>query len=241
MKKFELNLHIFEQKEIPLLDGKGSAPDGNGGLFEYFWDSNPNWDVDFITTVVVDNLLADPFDARLVGHTAIHEADVTIKVVERISVEEKVGVVVEREEGIRVVEYCHQELDLSHRWANLSLFCVKSSFSKKVRALPLHVVKNGTKRERFIFDMLPLAKRVEILPYPRNVCFAPLKDLGDVETVRGSLQLRDRLRWKELTGVEADQRPFELSQDFYYTKDSFCGAKFPEKSYITLSDIVLDH
>jgi UDP-N-acetylglucosamine/UDP-N-acetylgalactosamine diphosphorylase len=82
---------------------------------------------------------------------------------------------------------------------------------------------NAWKFEKFIFDVIPHALKVRAILYPRDECFAPLKNAqGDasLEQVQGSLLARDRAVFKEITGQLPEELPLELSQDFYYPTES---------------------
>ncbi len=180
-----------------------TGPNGNGialqrlveeGIAEKWRESG----VRYITLIPVDNPLADPFDPELIGHHHLTESEVTVKCIKRGDPNEKVGVMVETPRGVEVVEYSelpdqvrNSKLDngaLEYPCANISLFCFSLPFAERValEELPLHLahkkVKSiegeimGWKFETFIFDVLPLAKKVTALVYPRERCFAPLKE-----------------------------------------------------------------
>jgi UDP-N-acetylglucosamine/UDP-N-acetylgalactosamine diphosphorylase len=77
----------------------------------------------------------------------------------------------------------------------------------------------GWKQEYFIFDLLPFSKKTEVIVYPREECFAPLKNKqGEFgpKWVGEALQKRDRLQFERVTGCQAPKGVFELSQEFYY-------------------------
>jgi UDP-N-acetylglucosamine/UDP-N-acetylgalactosamine diphosphorylase len=134
---------------------------------------------------------------------------------------------------------------LKHCCANLSLFCFSLSFVERMglegRTLPLHkawkaaryvdeegqsqmsITPIAWKFETFIFDWLMYTDRVAALLYPREECFAPLKNfegLDSPNTVRKALQENDRCIIKVLTGLPAPEFPFELAADFYYPTES---------------------
>lgn len=109
------------------------------------------------------------------------------------------------------------------------------------QSLPLHkawkiahyVNENGTehlfnqpmawKFETFIFDWLSYAQKIAALLYPREQCFAPLKNLtgpDSLETVQAALQQRDRTVIQSVTGLAPPSFPFELAADFYYPTPS---------------------
>lgn len=126
--------------------------------------------------------------------------------------------------------------------ANLSLFSFSMDFIRSTvldtsSPIPLHKAfkkvkylnENGEtissespiawKFEKFIFDILPKAKKIDALLYPREECFAPLKNFsGDnsLKTVQEALKNKDRKIISELTGHPCSLESFELAQDFYY-------------------------
>ena len=196
-----------EQGELPFLDeGKEldvTGPNGNGDAFQAMKRSGllERWQemgIEVINIVLVDNLRAEPFDAALVGLLVESEADVAIKVTKRRSVDEKVGLVVEGEEGIEVVEYSEAQLGEEFECANLSLMAVTMDFAQEAAKieLPFHEAKKripgsdrmAIKREQFIFDVLPHAGQVAVLMEEREKCFLPLKSKEDVERVREALK-----------------------------------------------------
>src|SRR5262249_49510746 len=156
----------------------------------------------------IDNPLADPFDAELIGLQDLETSDIALKCTLRNSANEKVGIIAKAEGKLRIVEYTEapealrkktdEAGELFFRYANLSLFCFSMSFIKTISAphfeMPLHhAVKmapslqtNGQiqsqqayKFEKFIFDLLPSAKSISSISAPRHTCFAPLKNLNE--------------------------------------------------------------
>lgn len=95
------------------------------------------------------------------------------------------------------------------------------------------------KFEKFIFDVLPFTQNVKVMDYPREVCFAPLKNFSgpeSPETVRAALQKLDRQTIARITNIEPPMIPFELSQEFYYPTmellQKWYGTPLPKQSYI---------
>lgn len=260
-------LFFFVQGNLPLLDAKGNlfletrsklaeGPDGNGHCFRRFFETGvwQQWQkagIQYVNVVLVDNPLADPFDAELFGFHARKGSDITVKCAEKNDPTEKVGVVVKKGDNFTVVEYSempdvekqarNKDGSLKHRCANLSLFCFSMDFIQRTASqpdrMPLHkawkAVKylaadgttkqadqpNAWKFEAFIFDLLEETNKVSALLYPRNLCFAPLKNgvgADSLATVQTALQQRDAEIFKEVTGVTPPAPPFELSQAFYY-------------------------
>jgi UDP-N-acetylglucosamine/UDP-N-acetylgalactosamine diphosphorylase len=144
--------------------------------------------------------------------------------------------------------------------ANLGLYCFSLDFIGRASAqqLPLHsamkAVKmlgadgkstipmkpNGRKFEEFIFDIFPFAETVGTLLYPREHCFAPLKNLqgeDSIGTVHAALLAFDREVFAKITGNKPPQDVvFELSPQFYYPTekmiDKWRGKHLPNQGYI---------
>lgn len=254
-------IDFFIQSELPFLNDEGNlfletptqvakAPAGNGLSLKHFWESGigPKWEhigIQSINVVLIDNPLADPFDAELVGFNQASRDEITIKCIKRTDPQEKVGILVKELERVHVVEYTefpkeemegrNAEGNLKYPCANLSLFCIDCRFIKRnlthFAHLPLHVVKKRAKSislkegdvwkfEFFIFDILPLANSIHALIYPREQCFSPLKNLSGkhgLEEVQKALQHLDILTFSTISGMPISHfHPFELAQDFYY-------------------------
>ncbi len=275
-------IDFFSQEMLPLLDHSGNlfldqidhlavGPDGNGGSLQQFvnvgiWKKWYENGIRYLNFTLIDNPLADPFDAELIGFHHFEGVDVVMKCTARQNPRENVGVLIEMEDKVHVIEYSElpeaeriatdEKGRLKHIAANLSLFSFSMDFIKQIskEPLPLHIAHktveclgvkpkalNAWKFEKFIFDVLPLAMSVRALLYPREACFAPLKnDVGDDSpaTVRDALQKRDRAVFAELTGKEPPQRRFELDPAFYYPTDEmrvkWKGKELPPEEYITI-------
>jgi len=151
-------------------------------------------------------------------------------------------VIVRQNKNVSVIEYTElsPDPDLKHPLANISLFSYSMPFVEKAAeiSLPLHLAfkavktleserpaaPNAWKFERFIFDLLPFADRVETLVYPREECFAPLKNMtgeGSLESVQDALMRRDQQVYLQVTGSAPSDDPFELSQEYYYPTQEF--------------------
>lgn len=254
-------VYFFSQGMLPLLNSEknlfltkpdqiAEGPDGNGSSLRHFFESGI-WDqwyssgVRIVNTVLVDNPLADPFDAELIGFHRDENADVLIKCTTRADAEEHVGLIVKHNDRIEVVEYSEipenlrtardESGKLLYNLANLSLFSFSMDFIKNAAHsdLPLHLAHkrvpamehpnpenpNAWKFEHFIFDCLVFATKIKTLVYPRSRCFAPLKNAhgkNSLETVQHALQKRDREIFASISGMDPPERAFELSQKFYY-------------------------
>lgn len=275
----EDQLSFFTQKTLPLLDDDGNllletpsrmavGPTGNGVAFEEMIASGvaSRWSqqgIKHVTFILIDNPLADPFDAELIGFHCRSDNEASVKCVERKEASEKVGCLALRKGKLEVVEYSELPFDelsarddrgsLKHRYANISLFCfsldlVQKTGEKASSALPWHLarkkVKNclspeGTawawKFEKFIFDLLPLAGRVSALCYPREECFAPLKNAegeDSPQTVLQALSAYDRKTYRRLFGCPPPEEPFELAPDYYYCRSWTSAPPKPKGGYV---------
>ncbi|MGM0439780.1 MAG: UTP--glucose-1-phosphate uridylyltransferase [Chlamydiota bacterium] len=263
---------FFQQATLPFLDEGGSllwenshsiakGPDGNGGVFKVFCEAGLDdvWKqkgVEYINIIQIDNPLADPFDAELVGYHCTQGSQVTLKAILRDDPREKVGVVVESPKGLRVVEYSELPLEVANNPtptpANAGMFCLTMDFldlcAKNYNKMPYHlawkkalckgVETMAWKFEKFIFDILPLAQQVGCLVYPRKKCFAPLKNKSgsdSIETVQKALIQRDREIIKEVSGCLVKEEVLELSQKFYYPTPDIQQSwknKIPNAGYV---------
>jgi len=239
--------------------------DGNGGVFERFcasgiWSEWYDSGVRDVIVVNVDNPLADPFDSELLGYHHHHGGEATLKCFVRGDARENVGVVAKVGGKTHIIEYTelsHEDRDarslnghLRYACANMGMYCFTMDFISKKRYMPLHLARKKVtmldgnsmawKFEKFIFDVLEYAETVKVLIYPRERCFAPLKNAEgpcSIETVRKALQERDCAVFTEISGNKPpEKRKFELSQQFYYpTKELlnyWHGRELPDNDYI---------
>lgn len=251
-------LPFLDNEATPLLDSSGrfvKGPDGNGRALKYFvesgiWQRWKKLGIRFVNFNLVDNALADPFDTKLLGFHQNSGADLTIKCVHREK-GEKVGLLIETESGLRVLEYSEapEEVfdNLAYSLANISIFCLNIDFVKEASAeeLPLHRAYKKAGRamawkfEYFIFDILPFAKKIAVLICPKNSCFAALKTVDGpdgIAATQDKLLANDRKILQEITGCSAPTTPFELSPEFYYPASKLLsqwkGKKSFESNYI---------
>ena len=203
-------------------------------------------EIEIINIVLIDNPLADPFDAEFVGFCFRKDLEIGIKSILRSTPEEKVGVLVKNNGHVRIAEYSEIPKELSTArnedgsllfpLANLSLFCVSLPFIEELGLkgdllLPWHtafkkapiyedgkkIQKEVYKFETFIFDILPFAKQVDVLVYPRDDVFAPLKNAsGDnsLETVQKALIENDRKILEKIYGYKNAKTSFRTRSVF---------------------------
>jgi len=250
---FSEKVDFFSQNMTPLLDMNKNfleekRPNGNGEVLKCFYTSGlfDQWKasgIEYVQIIFIDNPLAEPYDPNQIGIQFKKGAEVTLKAVKRINSQENVGVIGIKEGKLCVIEYSENpplEWDL----ANTSLFCFSMSFIEKIKDIdmPLHLVKKFLqskpifKQETFIFDLLAHEEKTEVILYPREMTFAPLKNREDVGPVQRALLERDKRALFAINKNEIKERIFELDAAFHYPTESLKkkweNCELPKASYI---------
>jgi len=201
-------IDFFCQKTLPVLDSEGKwywegrgklaeSPNGNGDALHLFceWGLDRKMNVKYLSQIFVDNPLSRPFDPRRIGIHAEQKADVTILCIHNKDPSQKMGMLVEKTNGVGVMEYMHipKEKQKDFTYANTGQLLFSMDFVKKIAQaqvhMPLHCVKKmkeGTtiqKYEKFLFDALDYAEKVEAFCSTRELCYAPLKGNEDLQVV----------------------------------------------------------
>lgn len=290
------NLYFFTQGTLPLLNQDGNlfleskdkfaiGPDGNGSCLRHFvengiWSDWEQLGIKYLNFILIDNPLADPFDAGLIGFHIHQGSDITIKAVARKDPNEKVGVIVKTRKGLCVREYTEFDENemkakdangsLKHTCANISLFCLsmpfvydagmiyydQMPFHKALKAVKylddsgitkISEVPFAWKFEKYIFDIIPYAKKAHVMVCDRKECFAPLKNekgADSIAEVQKALQAYDRSCFEKLTGQKVDEEAiFELDPQFYYPTDMmqayWHGKTLPHDGLI-MADVMAD-
>jgi UDP-N-acetylglucosamine/UDP-N-acetylgalactosamine diphosphorylase len=245
---------------LPFIDDRGrwlleepgkiaEGPDGNGHALRLFYESGlwEKWraqGIEHLNIIVVDNALADPFDPEFIGFAHRTAADVALKAVARLSKDEKMGVIAERDKKLKLIEYSELTGSGSKQFtlSNTGLFCMSMEFIRHLYQdlaveLPLHLARKtasvllGTSKgcfqekayvwkcERFIFDLFDYARTSSVLVCPREKIYAPLKNATgdkDLESVRQALFSHYRDLYQSITGRLPSANEFELAPAFYY-------------------------
>lgn len=208
------DVSFFPQNQLPLTDLEGQlflesadsiafGPNGNGAVYKGLKASGilDRWvsmGIKTIQIIQIDNALARPFDTDVIGYHLSKGADVTLKCTKRKDPSEHVGILVESNGGVDVLEYSELDEPVAGDFlANLSIMFFSIDFFQKCALLnlPLHQAlkksaywdedsgeqkqpqsPNCYKFEFFAFDVLPHASHVEAVECPRETCFAPLKN-----------------------------------------------------------------
>jgi UDP-N-acetylglucosamine/UDP-N-acetylgalactosamine diphosphorylase len=185
----------------------------------------------------VDNVLAPVDDPLLVGLAELEEADVVTKVLEKVDPDEKVGHLVRVGGRDRIVEYTELTPEivrsrtadgtLIYRWGSPALHCWSIAFlaglADRGYRLPLHRSPKpllvwidgesreveGWKYERFIFDLVPLARRSIGMEVDREAEFAPVKNADGADSPATAVELAHRqyVAWLGEAGVEVSLPP----------------------------------
>jgi len=244
-------LFFFQQEDLPLRDKEGHilydargnievAPNGNGRALHLFyergfWEKLHQHGVEYLQIVPIDNALADPFDRDFLGFHVSQRLEASIQAVER-KPGENVGVLVQKEGKVQVVEYSEwsENLDVNQKklLGNTGLYCFSFAFIaslvKEREELPLHMAwkcRNPTTQEKvgksefFLFDVFSYAKKTAVLVRPRKECFSPLKQkegIDSLDTVKRDLQNYDQDLFLRVVSRDPPDQPFELSQAFRY-------------------------
>ena len=181
----------------------------------------------------VDNPMVEVADPAFLGVHLKEQADISLKVCAKRDPQEGLGVVVLRDGRCAMVEYSEltndqknqrtADGDLYYKFGSVAIHVFSLPFLKLEarKALPLHMAHkkvplcdsdgktvtpakpNGYKFEKFIFDVLPDAKKVVNLAFDRREEFSPVKNAsGDDSpaTTRRDLSAK-WARWLKAVGV----------------------------------------
>jgi UDP-N-acetylglucosamine/UDP-N-acetylgalactosamine diphosphorylase len=160
----------------------------------------------------VDNPLVEIADPPFVGLHRAREADVSVKVCAKRDPEEGLGVVVKRDGADAIVEYTEltdeqkrataPDGTLRFRFGSVAIHVFALDFLRRMTTvdLPLHMAHkkvptcdgdgktvtpgkpNAYKFEKFVFDVLPHAKRVLNLEFAREEEFSPVKNASGADS-----------------------------------------------------------
>jgi UDP-N-acetylglucosamine/UDP-N-acetylgalactosamine diphosphorylase len=216
-------------------------------------------------------------DPLFLGYHSLQESQFSSKATRKRSPDEKVGVFVRRGGAATVIEYSDLTEDLRQKRASdgnlvfgagniavhvLSRVFVDSLTQNEGLSLPFHQARKriegfesgvgdrvfeGIKFESFIFDAMPLAKRICVLLVPRSEEFSPIKNPSGDDSPESSARDQVRLHadWLEAAGVEvqrnADGHPvatIEIGPLFAMSGRQLSRRKLPPR--VTTSDVLLD-
>ncbi|MDO4585425.1 MAG: UTP--glucose-1-phosphate uridylyltransferase [Planctomycetia bacterium] len=242
------SITIFPQGEMPALCAEDGTlflaspqrlffgPDGHGGLISALlehgmYERMKSLGVETLQTFHVDNPLVPVGQEQLVDFHLRAESEMTSVAVEKMEPLERVGNLVQREDGrVCVVEYLDFPESLAVQrdaagkllfWAgSIGIHLIQVDFLRRMALqmrekddfLPFHVpLKKITtvdgelfaiKPERFIFDLLPYARNPVVVEASREEVFTTLKK--EPEPVREDLSRLYR-SWFSRAGVSVPQ------------------------------------
>jgi UDP-N-acetylglucosamine/UDP-N-acetylgalactosamine diphosphorylase len=210
--------------------------------------------VEQIAFIQVDNIIVPVDDPLMIGLAAAERADVISKVLEKANPDEKVGHLVRVGSHDAIIEYTeltpeqtrqkNAQGELVYRWGSPAIHCWSVAFlaglAKLGYQLPLHrsakplkawhdgtvqEVK-GWKNERFIFDLIPQAKRSLGLAIVREEEFAPVKNASGVDSAESAVRLASDqyAAWLRAAGVTVALPPqarIEISPLYAGTRKQF--------------------
>lgn len=269
---------LFQQELLPFLDETGNwlleqpgtlaeGPCGNAQSIEKMISLEilqmlSQKGIDSLQVIFIDNPLADPFDSNALGLKERLHLDVVIKGVKRESKEEKMGVLIEQDGHLQVLEYSELPSSLAalcpYSSTGLLCFSISSLLNLYLNhhvELPFHIANKTTKiqdpktkaekivpvykYEQFLFDLLPFFKQTAALIYPREEIYAPLKNAtGDrsLFAVQEALLAFDKKVLSQLTGSLLGPIEIELDPAFYYPdtalKQRWEGKRIEKGGYI---------
>ncbi len=184
---FGLKIHFFQQAMEPLLDEAKNpigqmGPNGNGSVFASFVHAGlPYVFQEFERVVIsyIDNPLSNPLDLELTEN----DADVAVQCIERRKEDDSMGALIEREGTFEIVEYTDLDPAKEYPYAYSGQMAFDFSFFCRMGMidLPIHWVKKKVdgkvvwKGEKFIFDVLKYAKKVQPVCVDRKTHYASIK------------------------------------------------------------------
>jgi len=205
------------------------SPNGHGGFYGALKTADlfaklQGGGTEIIFYCQVDNPLVRMGDPVFIGHHLLQEARMSVKVVEKVEPEEKVGLVALRDGRTCCLEYSdlsksfQRQKDpdgaLTYKAGNIAVHAFTIDFAQEMAEarLPLHSARkrvtamdedgvlqelDAVKFETFVFDALPLAEKVVVQMCDREEEFAPVKNAKGADSPRtcaAALDARAR-RW----------------------------------------------
>jgi len=237
------NVFFFTQEMIPALDTNGKIvmkssfelfknPNGHGGSISGLFNSGAITDmntrgIEYVFYFQVDNPLIQIADPVFMGHHIMKNAEMSAKVLPKISPEEKVGVFGYNNGKLGVIEYSdlsEEEMyakddsgNLLYNAGNIAVHVINVSFIEKENEgglqLPYHIAKkkiaskageiDGIKFETFVFDAFHDVSTAVILEGKREEDFAPVKNKEGADSIVSSREMQNEYfaKWLDAAGV----------------------------------------
>ncbi|MBP5284562.1 MAG: UDPGP type 1 family protein [Kiritimatiellae bacterium] len=181
----------------------------------------------------VDNPLVEVADPAFIGYHVTEKSEYTLKLCEKRDPFEKVGVPMKFGGGYRMVEYTEMTPEqcrrkgaggkLYFRYGSPAIHVFDREFLEREadKDMPIHLAfkkipflgddgrtvkpqePNGYKFEKFIFDILPNAKKAAFLAFEQSEEFSPVKNAEGADspaTCKADMQAKWR-RWMKAAGI----------------------------------------
>lgn len=196
-------IHFFEQSDRPLLNYKRKpiikegkilkASSGHGDLYDAIVKEKSVIEkigIQYLLVTNVDNILSNLIDYDFIGSSINN--DITAKSVEKIDSSEKVGLYVEKDNKLTIIEYTEISEELREKRDEHGLYLktsnimnqilswefIKRSSEEDIEYHEQFKEKNGLKfikEEKLLFDTFYLAKKYKVFLVERSEEFAPIK------------------------------------------------------------------
>ena len=196
-------IYFFEQSDRPLLDYKRKpiikegkilkASSGHGDLYNSIVKEKNMIEkigIQYFLVTNVDNILSSLVDYDFIGSSINN--DITAKAVEKVDPSEKVGLYVEKDNKLTVIEYTEISEELREKRDEHGLYLKTSNIMNQILSWEFIKIaseatieyheqfkeKNGLKfikEEKLLFDAFGLAKKYKVFLVERSEEFAPIK------------------------------------------------------------------
>lgn len=176
-----------------LLQSPEQFPDGHGGFLQAFFRSHcigSEYNEKTFFVCQADNPSSPVCSPLLIGMHHITRSQMTVAVVEKDCSEEKMGSACKRSDGMNcVMEYGTPGIPSACRFGNAGVYVFDGSFLgdcayRSHLKFHLRPQPDGSfRREKFIFDLMPFAKRSQFIEMRRSEVFTPVKDAETAEAV----------------------------------------------------------
>ncbi|NOY30696.1 MAG: UDPGP type 1 family protein [Planctomycetes bacterium] len=218
----------------------------------------------------VDNPIVPMGDSELLGHHLAAESELTSLVIAKQQPQEKLGNFAMIDDRLHVIEYSDMPDDVAEQrnpggdlkfWAgSIAVHVFERTLLERKSSLPFHVAQkkvsyldvsgkqvepsepNALKFERFIFDLLPEARRPIVVEYAEQDCFAPLKNAAGAEKDTAEyvqqMMFAQHGRWLEAAGARvAEGVNVEISPLFALDAEEVAeriepGREFDKSQYL---------
>jgi UDP-N-acetylglucosamine/UDP-N-acetylgalactosamine diphosphorylase len=226
------DIFFFMQGQLPLIGEDGHillsspasinlGPNGNGGCFLALSESGALKDmrrrgIEWIQLCGIDNAAARIADPNFIGFTAASGKEAANKVVKKVSPDENIGVLCNKNNRPAVLEYFEVPKEIGHKTdkdgellfgdGNIvnHVFALDFLEEKSKAALPYHAAHkkvntideegnisvadkpNSYKFELFMFDIFPLLEDIAALRVCREEEFTPVKNLKGIDSAESA-------------------------------------------------------